>query len=72
MGGQALSPPSSCSCFVFHVKLNEFSGAHFLVLLNSFCFFILWTATMKEGAVAVPPNRPVHGDEHGVPVRYRE
>ena len=23
MGGQALSPPSSCQCFVFHVKLKD-------------------------------------------------
>ena len=27
MGGQALSPPSSCQCFVFHIKLKEFYRA---------------------------------------------
>ncbi len=27
MGGQALSPPSSCECFVSHVKSKEFYRA---------------------------------------------
>jgi hypothetical protein len=40
MGGQALSPPSSCECFVFRVRFTEFSGARkkpkpFFILLKN-------------------------------------
>ncbi len=37
MGGQALSPPSSCSCFVFYVKLKEFYKAQFFKKLSYSC-----------------------------------
>jgi hypothetical protein len=36
-GGQALSPPSSLQCFVFHVRLKEFSRAKKSVL-----FLCIW------------------------------
>jgi hypothetical protein len=36
MGGQALSPPSSCQCFVFHIRLKEFSRTE---IFNEFYIF---------------------------------
>ena len=37
MGGKALSPLSSCQCFVFHIKLKEFYRAKKIV-----SFLCIW------------------------------